>query len=95
MKLLRNNGDPVKISSGDVFGFKGDSIDYSPENNYGDGAAEMRPDMLLEALLAPKALAKIGSSGAKSLMKNLFKESATKAGESSVMNSISQLLGGQ
>ena len=93
MKLLRNNGDPVKISAGDVFGFKGDSIDYSPESNYGDGSAEMRPDMLLEALLAPRALANIGSSGAKNLMKNLFKESATKTGENAVMNSIAQLLG--
>lgn len=119
MRILRKNGDPVKeakaypnlapkttLTAGDVFGFKGDSIDYSPENNYGDGSAKMRPDLLLEPLLIGRSISKAGLSALKGLLKKgqtrakrvanaIAGESAKQAGEQAAQSTIMELLRSQ
>ena len=71
-----------------------------------DGPVQMRPDLMLEALLIGKGLSKAGSSAFKNILKKgqnraqrvaegLLSESAKQAGEQTAQNTIMELLGFQ
>lgn len=54
-KLVRVDGEGG-LSVQDVFGVSGEPLDYSPENNYGDGPVEMKPEYMLGAALGGRAV---------------------------------------
>jgi len=69
MRVTRKNGDPVREASADP--------KLAPSNQsvsmqlYGfeDGPVNMRPEMLLNALLLGRGMAKAGSAAAKNILK--------------------------
>ena len=69
MRLLRKNGDPVQVAQADP--------NLAPSNKslseqlYGfeDGPVEMRPDMLLNALLLGRGMVKAGAAAAKDILR--------------------------
>lgn len=54
-KLVRVDGEGG-LNVQDVFGVSGEPLDYSPENNYGDGPVEMKPEYMLGAALGGRAV---------------------------------------
>lgn len=104
MRTVRKTGDPIKEAiarpqdapsnrsvSMDLYGFE-------------DGPVEMKPELMLEALLLGRGLAKAGTSAAKNILKKgqtraqrvineLLNESTKQVGENAAINSISELLG--
>lgn len=54
-KLVRVDGEGG-LNVQDVFGVSGEPLDYSPENNYGDGPVEMKPEYMLGAALGGRAI---------------------------------------
>ena len=104
MRVVRKNGDPIKealarpenapsnrSASMDLYGFE-------------DGPVQMRPDLLIEALLIGRGLTKAGTKAAKNLLKkgqtstqkvaeSLLSESAKQAGEQTAQNTLMELLG--
>lgn len=104
MRITRKTGDPIKESvarpenapsnrsiSMDLYGFE-------------DSPVEMRPELMLEALLLGRGLAKAGNAAAKNILKKgqtkaqkvineLLNESTKQVGENAAQNSIIELLG--
>lgn len=104
MRTVRKIGDPIKEAiarpqdapsnrsvSMDLYGFE-------------DGPVEMKPELMLEALILGRGLAKAGTSAAKNILKkgqtrahrvinDLLSESTKQVGESAAQNSIAELLG--
>jgi len=104
MRTIRKTGDPVKEAvarpenapsnrsvSMDLYGFE-------------DGPVKMKPELMLEALLLGRGLAKAGTSAAKNILKkgktkaqrvinDLLNESTRQVGENAAQNSMLELLG--
>lgn len=105
MRLLRRKGDPLQVSQANPAVGAANAKSIS-EQLYGfeDGPVEMRPDMLLEALLLGRGLAKTGSAAAKNILKKgqskgervlraLAKEFGSNKVESEAQGLASQFLG--
>jgi hypothetical protein len=104
MRTVRKTGDPVKeavarpenapsnqSASMDLYGFE-------------DGPVEMRPDLLLQALLIGRSLSSAGKKASTDLLKkgqtrakkvagSLLRESAKKTGEQTAQNTLMEVLG--
>ena len=70
MRLLRRNGDPVQVAQADPAVGAANAKSISQQlYGFEDGPVKMRPDMLLNALLLGRGMAKAGSAAAKDILK--------------------------
>ena len=70
MRIRRRNGDPVRETSADPnIGALNAQSPSMQLYGFEDGPVEMRPDMLLDAMLLGKGMYKAGSAAAKNILK--------------------------